>query len=480
MSKIGVEVSTTIRSGPTNDGPVSARFQIGGVTTTGPVGKSTLVRSIADFTALYGGREAFSANTYDTARMFFEEGGSELIVSRVVGPASAKDALVLMDGEGADTLRVEAVAPGAFLTPLKAQVSTELGQTVITISQGGTPLAKLSGSTVAELVASSAKSQLVNLVDLGAVTVAPANLPVTIAATGLTGGTDDRASITVAHVIAALNTAGELGEGGAVAAPGYPASVIGTELVAYAKSSSRVALLGPALDSTADEVITEAESYVTGAGDYAGFFYPHVVIPDGSGTRTISPEGYVAAVRARAHYQVGYWRKPFGDIAQAQWIVGTVVPVNTALNNRLNDAQVNGIVTTGTKVRLYGWASLSTNPELSAVSDRDVLNNLGRELKVLLEPFVGETIDGRGHLQSQVGSEVTGLLSGIADAGGFYALTNGDEEVDPGYRVIVDTANNPLSSLAQNILNVTVLVRLSPTADWIRVEIIKVPLQGTF
>ena len=117
---------------------------------------------------------------------------------------------------------------------------------------------------------------------------------------------------------------------------------------------------------------------------------------------------------------------------------------------------------------------------MSALSDRDVLNNLGRELKSLLEPYVGEPIDGRGHLMGRLEGEVEGHVSTIAEAGGFFALVRDGEEIDPGYQVEVNESNNPLSSLAANVLNVTVMIRLSPTADWIRVEIIKVPLQGSF
>lgn len=480
MSKIGVEISTTIRSGPINDGPVSGRFQIAAITSTGPADRALLVRSIAEYEAFYGARSAYGANGYDTARLFFEEGGSELIVSRVVGPAALPDSLILMDGSAAETLKVTAVSPGSYNGSLTAAVATDGDGVKITIALDGVAMDYISGATPAELVAGSANSGLVRITDLGSVTAAPGNMPAVTAATELTGGADDRASVTTEHVVAALGLAGELGEGGSVAAPGYSVSMIGNELIAYAKSNRRIALLAPESEMSAEAVITAAETYVSGAGDSAGLFYPHLVIPDGSGTRTISPEGYVAAVRARAHDQVGYWRKPFGDIAQLQWAIGTNVPVNTSLNNRLNDAKVNGIVTTGTKVRLYGWASLAANPDMAAISDRDVLNNLGRELKNLLEPYVGEQIDGLGHLMGRVEGEVEGHVATIADAGGLFALVRDEEEVDPGYQVDVSQTNNPLSSLAANILNVTVMIRLSPTADWIRVEIIKVPLQGAF
>lgn len=480
MSKIGVEVTTTIRSGPSNDGPVSGRFQIAGITTGGPTDRAVLIRSIADYETVFGGRAAFSANAYDSARTYFEEGGSELIVSRVVGPAASKDTLTLQDASSVATLRVEARNPGAHLPPLKVSVATANGSSTITVTQAGEKVGIFTGSTPADLVVAAAKSPVVRVTDLGSATVAPSNLPANIAETDLAGGTDDRASITTQHVIAALNLAGEVGEGGVVATPGYPASVIATSLIAYAAANGRIALIAPESNLTAEAVMALVPDYLSGAGDYAGIAFPPVNIPDGSGSRAISPEAYAAAARARAHAETGFWRKPIGDIAQARWIIGTTVPVNTALNNRLNDAQVNGIVTTGNKVRLYGWTSLSTNAEMLSLTARDVLNNLGRDIKALLEPYVGQTIDGNGHLAARVESEVTGYLSPIADAGGFFARVVDDEELDPGYQVIVSEVNNPLAVLNQNILNVQVLVRLSPTADLIKVEIVKVPLQGTF
>lgn len=479
MSNIGVEVSTTIRSGPTQTGPVSGRFHIPAVTETGPVDKPVLVRSIAEFQTTFGARTPYASHGFDTARLFFEEGGAELIVSRVVGPAATPDFVVLQDGSAADTLRVEALYPGTLSSPLSVAVTT-VGGATITLSQGGKVVGTFTGATPAEIVASAARSRLVKILDLGSVTEAPGNLPTAIASAILTGGTDDREAVAAEHVIAALDLAGEMGEGGAVAAPGYPATIIGAQLIEHAARLNKVALLAEDAGTTEEEVLAAAEALVRPAGASAGVFWPHLVIPDGSGTRVISPEGYVAAVRARAHAEVGYWRKPFGDVAITRWALGTNVAVSKETNNRLSAGQVNGIITSNNKVRLYNWVSLATDQaNLGSIRDRDVLNNLTREIKLTLEPFVGQDIDGRGHMTGQVESEVIGIVAPVADAGGLFALTDSDgEEIDPGFKVIVDQSINSLSSMATNTLNVQVLVRLSPTADLILVEIIKVPLEG--
>ena len=54
----------------------------------------------------------------------------------------------------------------------------------------------------------------------------------------------------------------------------------------------------------------------------------------------------------------------------------------------------------------------------------------------------------------------------------------GDEEVDPGYKIVVDSTNNTLETGANNTVIVDMAVRLSPTAALIKVEIVKVALNG--
>jgi hypothetical protein len=152
--------------------------------------------------------------------------------------------------------------------------------------------------------------------------------------------------------------------------------------------------------------------------------------------------------------------------------------VDKAANNDLADAQVNGLVTIGGQVRLYGWSSLSNDREnLGLLSARDSLNNLTAELRKALEPFVFATVDGKGHLLSAVQAATTAVLSPISNDGGFFARVDyKGEQTDPGYRVVVNRVNNPASALQENEVHVSVAVRLSPVAALISAEIIKVAL----
>lgn len=486
MASIGVEVTTSLRSGPSNTGTQSGRFHVAGLTERGPVGKAVVVRSLANFVSVFGDRTAYNSALFDTAQLFFEEGGSELVVSRAVGAGASAGSLSLLDTDAvapAPTVRIEAVAPGAYSSELSVEVTASGSTFDVLVRQGTAIVARFVGMTSpTDLVSAARGNAFVKVTDLGSASAAPTNNPAPLASTPLSGGTDDRASVTADTIIAALEAAGNAARGGAVAAPGYTATVIGAQLAAHAKAYSKIALLAPDVDETAESVGSIVPALALGdTGDYAGLFFPHLIIPDGSGTRTVGPEGYVAAVRNRAHVESGFWQVPAGDRARTRWALGTVTEVDTATNNELADAFVNGIVTTGARVRLYNWSSLSADREnLGYLTARDVLNNLDIQVREALEPFVFSVLDGKRQLLAHVESAVVSVLDPIAKRDGFYRMTDAaGDEVDPGYRVIVDETNNTLSNSAANEVLVSVAVRLSPTAALIKVEIIKVALAAT-
>jgi phage tail sheath protein FI len=320
----------------------------------------------------------------------------------------------------------------------------------------------------------------VEITDLGSVTASPGNNPVVLAATALSAGTDDRGAVTTATMIAALENAGRELDGSAVAVPGYSVDVIGEDLLAHAAEYKKVALMSFAAETTLAEAIATEPVTDTVNGSYGAVIFPHVVVPDGNGTRTVSPEGYAAAARARAHASTGFWQAPPGDRSLARWVVGTSLPLDIVDIEALDENKVNGIITMANRPRLYGWASLSEDRDSFALlSTRDTLNNVGARLRRELEEFVFSTIDGKGHLLSKVESAATGVLANVAAAGGFYPRFANGERVDPGYSVTVDETINTASSLANNEVRVGIGVRLSPMAKSIFVEIIKVPLNAS-
>ncbi len=476
----GVNVITETLAGPASSSAIShATYFVAGLTGRGPVGEPIRVRSVAELVAACGPRVAYGALHNDLAA-YFAEGGSLAYVTRVVGPAATAGALTLVDRAETPvpTLKVEAASPGAWSTGLSvAVVAGTLPDTYrLVVTHAGVVVGRFDNlATPADAVLAAAKSPWITISNLASASVAPLNLPALVAASPLSAGADDRQNISTTHVAEALEVfVSHLGDG-VVAAPGMPGETYGATLIAHAKANRRLALLAGPTDETSAEAADAAEDLIGADGEYAGYFWPAIVIPDGSTTRVISPEGYVAGVRARTLRTDGAWRVPAGEAAIARWVLDTAQPVSKAIGDALDEAQVSVIRPNiaGT-TRLYGWRSLSNNlqayPLLNA---RDVLNWITLACEEALEPFVFRTIDGDGLLLGQVESTLVGILDPIRAAGGLYPRKVNGEQVDPGYSVDVGPSVNTEVTLADNQLHAVVKVRISPTAQVIELTISK-------
>src|SRR3954452_23952428 len=120
---------TTVRIGPRpgasdlGDAPGATYFTIG-LTDRGDTTKAVLVHSLSDFVEKFGPRVTYGA-VYDDLEAYFNEGGTQAYVARVVGPAAALATLTLVDrsgGAGVATWRVDAASPGAWGAGLSVQV----------------------------------------------------------------------------------------------------------------------------------------------------------------------------------------------------------------------------------------------------------------------------------------------------------------------------------------------------------------------
>ena len=128
---IGVNVTTSVRTGPSNASAPSGRFIIAGLSERGPVNTPSIVRSLAQFESVFGVRTPYNGAAYDSARLFWEEGGGELVFVRVAGDAAAPASL--QDDSG---LVLTAASPGAWGNEVEAYMTASGGGMVKVVMNG--------------------------------------------------------------------------------------------------------------------------------------------------------------------------------------------------------------------------------------------------------------------------------------------------------------------------------------------------------
>lgn len=479
----GVVVSTIARGGgSTALTENSGQFFVAGMAQRGPTGTAVLVRGIADFEGVYGDRTAYSY-LHDTVKTFFEEGGEQAYISRVVGPAATSGFVVVRDRAGSptDTLRFEAASAGAWSSDLKVVVSdgNTAGTVRVIVNLGTQQVESFNNLASPAAVASAFQDSLfVKVTDLGSVSAAPQNLPA-VGTYSITAGVDDRAAVTAAQYATALD-AFVLGYGsGAVSIPGMGVAVH-TALIDHARENRRIALLSHDVTASIAELSSVAGNLNS---DAAGLFAPWVRVSDGAGgTRPIPPEGFAAGARARAHQQFGAWRVPAGAVAISSSLSGTEVEYTGAEANRLDEAKVSVIRRISNTTRLYGWRSLSQDvSNFGYLNGRDLLNYLTVRAEAELEQFVFAPVDGKGQLLAQMEGVLTGIVEPIRNAGGLYEnYDDAGELIDPGYLIETGSSINSTASLARNEVKARMSVRVSPNAALVNLTIVKVGVLAGF
>jgi Bacteriophage tail sheath protein len=475
----GVTITTGAVAGPSAPtiAPASTYFAVG-LAERGAVDEPVLCNSFTEFEANFGTRQSYGA-LWDDIKMFFEEGGTRAYCARVVGGAATTGALAspLMDQATTPvaTLAVAARNPGAWSSRISVQVlaGTAEDTFMLRVFLDGKQVRNYTNlHTPAEAVSRTASDPYIKVTNSGSATVAPDNNPVAQGSpVTLTAGADDRAAVVAATYVAALDRF-ETGLGdGAVAVPGIGASVH-AGLIAHADACNRIALL---CEARAADSATLTDTAAALDAKRAGLFAPWVRVPDAfGGTRTISPEGYVAACRARAH-AVGPWKAAPAE-SRARYVLAPDVTYSAATGDELDAAKVNVIRTVAGFVRLYGWKSLSADEvNWQFLTGADVVNRVVTEAYAQLEGYVFGVIDARGHLLAKIEGTLIGIVQPMAAADGLFArfAADGETLLDPGYRVNVSSDLNTTESLALNQVLAELGIRVSPTAALVMLTVTK-------
>jgi hypothetical protein len=483
----GVVVTTAVRTGPTPAlrAPSGQYFTVG-ITERGPTDAPVKINSMAEYKRTFGDRVSYST-IYDDLAMFFECGGSQAYAMRATGAAATVGTHSFQDSGPSPTLKFDAANPGAWSTRVSVKIEngTNASTKKITVLLDGVAAQIVDNiDTPAVAAQKFLNSPLVKVTDLGSATASPGNLPANAAATALSAGNDDRAAVNAARVEALLPLI-KIGLGdGSVSAPGFGAAVH-QALIDHADENRRLAILTMGRGTSRDDLATAA--LALGAANSqpdtaktAGLFAPWVQVTDGAGgLRALSPEGFVAAARSKAHDAGGPWQPAAGEQSVSPYVLGLDQEFTHADHDVLDVANVNPIRLVSNRIRLYGWNSLSPDDvDYGSLTVGDTLNRITTECETRLEPFVFRTVDGRGQVFSQMRGILIGILEPMRQAGGLYE--NIDEAsgdmLDPGYSVSVAQSDNTTLTLVQNEVHAQVAVRVSPNAEFIMLTITKVGL----
>lgn len=484
----GVVISTSVRTGPSVPlfNEASQAFFVG-LAQRGPSTSASLVTSLEQFEDLYGGYASWSL-LYPTVECFFEEGGTQCYIARVVGGDATTGSLELDDADANPTIVLTANGPGSWSSQISAQVvtGTIAGTFAVKIFLNGTQIATTGNCSSREQAVGKinlhAEASKYVIASLGTDTSNPVIMPNPAA---LSAGDDDRAAVVDADYVSALVLFNDALGSGAVSCPESSSQTVYSGLLEHANAYNRVAILHGASNASIASIKTFAQTIIADEAnlEHGALYYPWVYAPTGVNgvNRLIPPDGYVAAKRSKTANSSGS-HVPFAGInSQANFINGLVTDIDRTNGNALDDECVNAIRVIANTIRVYGARSLSQDTtNFRYITSQDTVNSIVTDAYRAIEPLVFTAIDGRGTAFSAVEAKLISVLEGYRLNGSlFEAFSNNGERIDYGYTVRCDAKLNPTTDLADGKIKAKLGVRVSSVGDRIEVEIVKSSLTAS-
>lgn len=498
MSQVGVVVQANEVPPATTTTYSTANAFIVGVCDWGPVGTPIKVTSLANAASLigtpngsgspYGSRSNNNAAVFDALDELFHEDGSAspiVYISRVVHGTAASASLVLQDGSGATSLTLTAKYAGEGGNGI--YVSAENNTSTYTLS-----LADANGNTLAQSPTLSTLAAGVTWAGNTGLLTAEAgagDLPDTLTATALTGGTNGSSDATLSDWTAALNVFGPTLGPGQVLAPGQTDTTltgIWSALGAHAAANNRVAVCSMDDNQSASTLAGAiGEIGSSAVGSYCGFWAGNRNIPGvATGTtRSISPDSVIAGLCARVdnatgnpnqaaagvNYPLQYATAPTSMVSGAPLDTYSLADLSTLNDSGINTFQnVNGLPCN------YGFVSseLSSSDSIYWQFNHARLRMaIVAQAQLVGQPFVFSQIDGQGSQATAFKSALTAMLTDYYTLGALYGATAADAfTVDTGSDV-----NTP-ATIAAGQLNAVLTVAFSYFAQAVNIQINVVPI----
>lgn len=470
----GTSVATRQASPPRSTPTSTGVWFVAGITEQGPT-TPQVVQSIDDYLAIYGQRVS-QGLVYDALDAFFQEGGSQAIVARVVGPSPVYATVNLLDNASATSLVVTAKSYGSYANGWKIIV-TGSGPYTITVEDASSNVLEVSGSltTQADAVAYGLVSEYVNIALGGS-----SNPPVAETNKTLAGGTDDYTDATDTQWQAAITAfTKDLGPG-QISMPGRTTGTSHANLIAHAAANNRRALLDFADSGSRASLVTAAgtDTAVTNS-EYAAAFAPWAIVPGvlSGTTRTVPFSAIAAGIMAR-NDQAGLTpNQPSAGTLYgvSRYTLGLSQPAWTDADRELlNDAGVNVAMVINGQPTVFGYRTLAPS---NVPSDWLLLSNSRLVMAIVAQAlaigqgYVFRQIDGNGFLFADFQADLVGMLMPYYNDGSLYGATPQD-----AFSVDVGPSVNTADTIAALELRAVLSLRLSPDAEQVPIQIVTTTL----
>lgn len=437
-------------------------------------------RNLDQWIEQYGEREA-TGMIYDSVEAFFREGGSKLYFGRIIGPAPVAASRQITDGT-VNTIRAYARDYGSYGLSIDLEVVTGAGAAywVNVKYKGEVVESSPHFTTKAGLLAWAnpspevAGSAWIRVDDLG---VGGNPAAGTYALAG--AATDDRVNATGTNTNDALDLFQKDFGPGQVLAPGKTASTSIALLGAHAYENNRVVVCDLP-DSATRSTVTDA-SIALRSDPNSRFLFPvaswgmiPALVP--GGVPRVVPGSPVWAGMMARNDSNGHNPNvaAAGNLGVSNCLVAlTQAEWNEADRGILNANGANIFRTMFGTIRGYSFRS-AAHPTLDTEwlqfsASREVMALAARGAAALEAVEFGQ-IDGKGVKLAEAEGLIRAICLDDYVAGALFG-----ETPEEAFDVDVGPAVNPPEQLAQGIIKVQAMVRVSPFAERVLLEIVKVP-----
>lgn len=480
-----------------------------GEATQGPVNVPTLITSQAQFVTIFGGRLATS-HLSDGVELFFREGGATLYVTRLADGAVASTAAATDLGTNA---KVTANGPGTYADGWQLAIkatTTGVGRSFkkgssgngngnggpsipmpsrliaaprapgdtftaqLLDGDGGVLQQSLEIATTDDLVSWAASQSYITI------TGAAAAQALSAATYDLAGGSDGTVPVIDPDAFDATLDAivTELGPG-QIWAPGKTDPEMQAALMVHASSHDRVALLDAPQGADAPTLKANGLALRDQVTDrYASLWAPWVTVPGvAAGTvRTVPWSSIQAGMIARADAAAGHANTAAaGDNGQSFYAIGVTQTFTDAERQDLLYAGVDTVRQRYGTVRAYAFRSLADQNGQNAPWVQFNHGRLNMQITAVSEEigeeYVFSQLDGRGLTIAAFHGELNGMCGDLFDLGALYGDTP-----DDAFDINTSPSVNTIETIANGELHAILAVKMSPHAELVEIEIVKVAL----